>query len=143
MINLPDDFWHEQAQRQHNADAHPALKLAYAQGAEDAQMMMDSEAGGGEPTLPGAEGGDPAAGGTPASPEEIAQALMMLVQSGEIDEATAQQVLASLGAGGGGDPMAGAGGGGGEMPVPEEAAGADMAKAASALVEEVFNAPAK
>ena len=121
--------------------------MAYAQGADDAQAVMDSGAEGGEPTLPGAEGGDPSAGGEPAGPEQIAQALMLLVQSGEIDEATAMQVLESLGlAGGEGDPAAGgdpmAGGdpsmGGGMPPAPEEAAGADMAKAAAALVNEVF-----
>src|SRR5829696_6464917 len=71
---------HEQAQRIGGINVHPALKMAYAQGAEDAQMMMDSSAppegadpaaAGGEPTLPGAEA-SPEAGGPAASVEEIA-----------------------------------------------------------------------
>lgn len=127
---------HDAAQRMHKVENF-ALKMAYAQGADDAQMMMDSQGGdpAAEASLPGSE--DPSGAG--ATPEEIAQALMLLVQSGEIDQATAEQVLASIGGGdpamaggdpaaaGGGDPMAGA--------LPEEAAGAEVAKAAAALIK--------
>ena len=114
----------------------PIEKMAYQQGAADAASMMDSVGqapdggmGAGEPQLPGAEDG-------PASLDQIAQILIAAVQSGEIDEQTAEQVMAALaqgegggapGAPGGGDPNAGA--------VPPEAA--EEVKAASALFKEL------
>ena len=114
---------------------NPIEKMAFAQGAQDAAAMDESAAGGGEPQLPGGE-----AGGTP-SPEEIVQVLQQMVQSGEIDEETAQQVLQILAQGG--DEAAGDAAGG-EDPsaagaAPEQAAGGaeeapEEVKAASAIL---------
>ena len=73
---------------------NPFEKMAFAQGAQDAASMDESAAGGGQPQLPGGE-----EGGTP-SPEEIVQVLQQMVQSGEIDEETAKQVLQILAQGG-------------------------------------------
>ncbi len=94
----------------------PLEQLAYKQGAMDAASMMDSQGGdpSAQPQLPGGEQG-------PASIEQIAQLLQQAVQSGELDEQTATQILQELataegGAGGGGapggDPTGGAPGGG-------------------------------
>ena len=108
---------------------NPLEKMAFAQGAQDAAAMDESAAGGEEPQLPGGE-----EGGTP-SPEEIVQVLQQMVQSGEIDEETAKQVLQILAQGGdeaaaGADPSAGA--------APEAAQGGEEVpeevKAASAIL---------
>ena len=136
---------------------HPLLKYAYAQGADDAgsaaaSMGGDPSQGGdpaamqGEPQIPG-DGGQGGEQG-PASIEELANVLMMLVQSGEIDQATAEKVMQDLqaGQGGGGEGGApgGAPGGGGEEGAPaeaapgaspEEAEGADAAKKAHAILK--------
>lgn len=68
--------------------ADPLMKAAYMQGADDAAAMMDTPEGQ-EPQLPGGGEG-------PASIEEIGQILMQLVQSGEISEQDAAQVLQEL-----------------------------------------------
>lgn len=118
---------------------HPMLKLAYQQGAEDAEAGLESMGGAedpaamsGEMALPGAT--DP---GAQASVEELKQAIEMLVQSGEIDEATAAQVIAQLEGGAGGDPAA-AGPADASMPpegaMPEEAMAAEVAKQANAIL---------
>ena len=110
--------------------------MAFAQGAQDAAAMDESAAGGEEPQLPGGE-----EGGTP-SPEEIVQVLQQMVQSGEIDEETAQQVLQIL-AQGGDEAAAGADPAAGMDPAaagasPEAAAGGEEVpkevKAASAIL---------
>lgn len=93
------------------------LKQAYMQGAGDAAAMED--AGGQE--LPGAEG--------EASLEQIAQLLEAMVASGEIDEATAMQVLQEL---------AGGAGGGAEGAPPAEGGGDPAAAAAAPMPEEEF-----
>lgn len=97
-------------------------KHAYAAGAADAEEMMAGEEGGGE--AEDMEGG--------ASLEELLQVLGMLVESGEIDEATAQQVAEQL--------MAAEGQGGAEgesesAESPEEEAGEEAAKSASAILQ--------
>jgi hypothetical protein len=101
------------------------LKQAYMQGAGDAAAMQDSAPPPGEPSPEGQhpepdgdEGAIPGGGGGAASIEEIAQLLAAMVQSGEIDQQTAEGALQELvqamqgGAAGGGappegDPMAG------------------------------------
>jgi len=92
-------------------------KQAYAAGAADAENMMAGEEGAGE--AEDMEGG--------ASLEELLQVLGMLVQSGEIDEATAQQVAEQL--------MAAEGGEGESAESPEEEAGEEAAKSASAILQ--------
>lgn len=104
------------------AKVHPAVlatisdemeKLAYQQGALDAAQMDASAApaqeGGApqEPSLEGAQEGGP-------SLEQIAQLLMAAVQSGEIPQEVAEQVMKEL---------AGAGGEGAEGGAPEGAEG--------------------
>lgn len=99
-------------------------KHAYAAGAADAENMMAQEEGGGE--AENMEGG--------ASLEELLQVLGMLVQSGEIDEATAQQVAEQL------MSAEGAAGGGGESESEEseeEGEGEEAAKSASALLKQI------
>jgi len=70
-------------------------------GADPAAAMADPEAG-----------GDPAAAGpeAPPSPEEIANALMELVQAGVITEEQAEQLLQAVAGGGAGGPPPEAGG---------------------------------
>lgn len=98
-------------------------KHAYAAGAADAENMMAQEEGGGE--AENMEGG--------ASLEELLQVLGMLVQSGEIDEATAQQVAEQLmsaeGAAGGGESES--------DESEEEGEGEEAAKSASALLKQL------
>lgn len=145
---------------------HPWLKQAYMQGAEDAAAMEDSAAAmGGDPAAAAAAGGDPAAMGGdpegalpgaegPASIEQIAQILQMMVESGEIDEATAVGILEELAGGGaggaeGGDPAAAgqeaeaAAMAGGADPAAAEAAEAaamaDPAKQANAICAEILS----
>jgi hypothetical protein len=102
----------------------PIEKVAFAQGAMDAAAMDETAAATGQPGLPGAEG-EP-------SPEEILQVLQQMVAAGEIDEATAQQVVELLAQGmGGGEEAAGdpaAAEAAAEEEVPEEV------KAAAALL---------
>jgi hypothetical protein len=122
--------------------ADPMLKLAYMAGAGDAATMMDAQEGapeGEEAGLPGAAQGEP-------SIEELVQLLDAMVASGEIDEATAAQVVEQLaGAPEGGemmppeggdpmaaDPMAAAGG------VPE---GMVAEASADALCEQLIKQP--
>lgn len=103
-------------------------KLAYMQGANDAAAMGDSEAAGQAPQI---EGG----GEGPMSPEEIIQLLEQLVQSGELDPQTAQQIAQSLVSEEGGE-AGGAGGAGGEQaPLPTDAP--EEAKAASVLFNKI------
>jgi hypothetical protein len=97
-----------------------AEKHAYAAGASDAEGMMQSEEGGQE--MGESEG--------PASLEELLQVLSMLVESGEIDEQTAQQVAQQLMASEGAHE---AGESGGEESMEKE--GANAAKSASALLK--------
>jgi len=78
--------------------------------------MDESAAAGGEPQIPG--------GGETPSPEEIVQVLQAMVQSGEIDEATAQQVLQILAEGGGEGAPEGS-------PEDQDPAGAEGAPAES------------
>jgi len=97
------------------------LKAAYMGGAGDAAAMMDAEAAapeGEEAGLPGAAQGEP-------SIEEIVQLLDMMVQSGEIDEETASQVVAEL-AGGGGEEEAMMGGGDEEAAMAAAMGGGEM-----------------
>lgn len=98
-------------------------KQAYAAGAADAENMMAQEEGGGESE--DMEGG--------ASLEELLQVLGMLVESGEIDEATAQQVaeqlMAAEGQAGNGENES--------AESPEEEAGEEAAKSASALLKQL------
>ena len=89
--------------------------------------------------FPGAGGTPGEEGAQPPSPEEILQVLQMLVQSGEIDQATAEQVAQHImggGAGGeggapggeaGGAPGAGGPPAGGEQPSPEGGSATDGA----------------
>lgn len=124
--------------------SEPIYQLFYKQGAMDAAAMQDASMGAPEgaapPTLPGAEEG-------PASLEQIASLLQMMVESGEIDAQTAQQVIAELvqgeqgGAPAGADPTGGAPGGapgapagGGEMPPEAAMAPEEEEKQASALI---------
>lgn len=108
------------------------LKYAYMAGAGDAAEMMDAEAAapeGEEAGLPGAAQGEP-------SIEEIVQLLDAMVASGEIDEATAAEVVEQLVGGGGGEEMPmedpAAMGGGEAMPMEDPAAaGGGMIAAAS------------
>ena len=123
------------------------LKIAYMAGAGDAATMMDAEDAapeGEEAGLPGAAQGEP-------SIEEIVQLLDAMVASGEIDEATATQVVeqlagvggeeAAMGGGGGEEEamMAAMGGGGEEeaMMMPEE--GMVAQASATALCKELIS----
>lgn len=89
-------------------------KIAYMAGAEQAAGAMDSPDG----MIPG-EAGD-----QPPSMEEIANAVMALLEEGAIDPQTAEQILAMLGGAGGGAEAGGeeaalaAAAGGGEAAVP-------------------------
>ena len=78
-------------------------------GADPAAAMADPAAGGAPPPE---AGGDPAAAGgeAPPSPEEIANALMELVQAGVITEEQAEQLLQAVAGGGEGAPPPEAGG---------------------------------
>ena len=111
-------------------------KLAFAQGAQDAAAMDESAAGGQEPQLPGGE-----EGGTP-SPEEIVQVLQQMVQSGEIDEKTAQEVLQILAQGGDQEAGAAAGAPEGAEGGPEAGAAPEGAPAGEEAPEEVKAASA-
>jgi hypothetical protein len=99
-------------------------KQAYDAGAEQAAMAADSEDG----MIPGNEGED-------ISIEEIAEIVMAMVESGELDPQLAEAILAEL-AGGGGGAMGGGGEamGGGEEAMMDPAMAEEM-KAASAEVE--------
>lgn len=98
------------------------LELLYKQGMADAAMMQQSMAGGGEPAIPGGDG-------VPLI-EQIAQLLMVAVESGQVDEASATAALQALqgaaagaapGAPEGGAPAGGPeGGAGGEAPATPE-----------------------
>jgi len=122
---------------------HPWIKDAYAGGAADADA--DSEAAGpeGAPAPEDPEGGDQ----TP-SPEDLAQLIMMLVQSGEIPQEEGEKMLQELAAAlqqGGGGPEGGAppmGGGpeGGAPPMggDPEAEATKEASAAIAMINSVF-----
>ena len=124
----------EQAQIVKIASVHQAVlgslsseleQQAYKQGAMDAAAMMDSqgapaagadpaEGGPEEPQLPGGEDG-------PASLEQIAQLISAAVQSGEIDQETAEQILTELAQGGhGGEEEGDAPPMGGPGASPEE-----------------------
>lgn len=91
-------------------------KQAYDAGAEQAAMAADSEDG----MIPGNEGED-------ISIEEIAEIVMAMVESGELDPQLAEAILAELA--GGGEAM-----GGGEEAMMDPAMAEEM-KAASAEVE--------
>lgn len=106
---------HEAASEGMNEDE----SAAYGAGAGDAEEMMQHEEGESPEQEQGEEG--------PASMEELLHVLGMLVQSGEIDEQTAQQVAQELMAAEGGQ-------GGGEEMAPEAAEGVEAAKSASALL---------
>ena len=115
----------------------PLEKMAYQQGAMDGAAMADSQGGNpaAEPQLPGGQDGA-------HSIEEIAAMLEQAVASGEIDEATAKQVLQELaGAQGGAGAAGGAAGGdagaamggmpGGAPEAPAQGDPAELAKAAA------------
>ena len=120
---------------------HPWIKDAYAGGAADADA--DAEAAGPE-SAPSPEGGD---GQTP-SPEDLAQLIQMLVQSGEIPQEEGEKMLLELAAAlqqGGGDPEGGAPPMGGDpeggappMGGDPEAEATKEASAAIALINSVF-----
>lgn len=99
-------------------------KHAYAAGAADAENMMAQEEGAGEEES--MEGG--------ASIEELLQVLGMLVQSGEIDEQTAQQVAEQLMAA---ESKGGMAGEKESSESPEEEAGEEVAKSAFALLQQL------
>jgi hypothetical protein len=105
-------------------------KQAYDAGAEAAASAADEEDG----MIPGNEGED-------VSIEEIAEIVMAMVESGELDPQLAEAILAELaGAAPGGEEAAMGGMGGGEEAAMEEAMMADPAmaeemKAASAEIE--------
>jgi hypothetical protein len=88
----------------------PMLKMAYAQGADDAAAMTDAAegAGGGAPQIPGADETQQ------PSVEELLALLHQLVESGQVSPEEAQQVAQELAQGQGGEE-------GGE---PKEASGA-------------------
>ena len=94
------------------------------QGASDAAGMMDNEDAGAGSQIPGGKQDGS------ASIEEIAQVIAAMVQSGELDQATAEQVLQELsqaeqgGQGGDQGPGEGAPAGG----IPEGAAGHEAAE---------------
>jgi hypothetical protein len=95
-------------------------------GADPAAAMADPAAGGPPPEA----GGDPAAAGgeAPPSPEEIANALMELVQAGVITEEQAEQLLQAVAGGGeGGAPPPEGGGDPAAAGPPPEADPAKMA----------------
>ena len=100
-------------------------RFAYDAGAKQAAAAMDEADG----MIPGDTGEEP-------SIEEIAEIIMQMVESGELDPALAEQILAELAGGGGGMPaseeeaMAMAAGGG-EIPPEAMAAMAGDPKMAS------------
>lgn len=79
---------HEQAMARLATDLE---KAAYAQGAQDAEAMAASMQDGGAPTIPGAD---------ELSEEDMMQVLSELVESGQIDPAVVEQMLAELNADG-------------------------------------------
>jgi hypothetical protein len=83
-------------------------RFAYDAGAKQAAAAMDEADG----MIPGDTGEEP-------SIEEIAEIIMQMVESGELDPALAEQILAELAGGGGGMAPPGAEGG---MPASEEEA---------------------
>ena len=76
---------------------HPTLKPAYWAGVADAQAMLAILGPSGSPkaldptAMPGAGGP-----GEPASLEEIAAMMALLVESGKIDAITAEQVIETI-----------------------------------------------
>jgi hypothetical protein len=131
-----------------NEYAHPMLKQAYMQGAEDAAAMTDSMGGGAPAEGGGTEGGGgpmiPGGGEGPASIEEIIQLLDLMVQSGEIDQETAMAVAQQL-MGEGGAPAEGGGMEGGGAPAEggAEAAPVEATPAEEAIPEEAKAASIK
>jgi len=80
----------------------PMEKAAYISGCKDAAAMMDSaEQGGGQPGQPPEAGVEaepeiPGGGEGPQTLEEVVAVLEHLVQSGQIDQATAEEVVKAL-----------------------------------------------
>jgi hypothetical protein len=103
-------------------------KAAFGMGAAEAPAMAEQAAAGEEPMIPNGEEG------APLDVNAIKEILTMMVQSGELDQATADALIAQLDAEGGG--MEGAEGaegmegleGGGELPPEVKEASALIAK---------------
>ena len=113
---------------------HPWIKDAYAGGAADADD--DAEAAGPE-NAPSPEGEPEGGDGQTPSPEDLAQLIQMLVQSGEIPPEEGEKMLQELAAAlqqGGGGPEDGAPPMGGDP----EAEATKEASAAISLINSVF-----
>lgn len=77
------------------ADLHPDLHPFYKAGMHDAAMVVQAMMMGEEPSLPGGEGD--------LAPEQLAQLIAAAVEAGQIDPAVAEQLLAALVGGEGGE----------------------------------------
>lgn len=110
---------------------HDFEKQAYDAGAEQAAMAADEEDG----MIPGNEGED-------ISIEEIAEIVMAMVESGELDPQMAEAILAELAGGApeGGDPAAM---GGGEEAMMDPAMAEEAMMADPAMAEEMKMASAE
>ena len=119
---------------------HPAEVEAYELGCKQAAMAMD--AGGEMPMGPEAMGGEEAGGLEDVSLDEVAQVIMEMVESGELDPQMAEQILAELaGAEAGGEEgMPPEGEMGMEGMPPEEA---EKLASVDALVKNAFEEETK